>query len=283
MTNEGHKNNKMMVVLVAIMILNLLWIVFLAFVKQDGARAVETMKVGGKENMNMVKQLYTSDSYIAQQKTAIEQIVSQMWETVPTEETTPTEDTTVDATDTAGTLAIVEQAKKDWYFRGNKNARIMILEFSEMLCPYCQRQHANQVLEDVVEKYDGKVSAVFRHFIVHDAAKKISEAAECVWKVKWATAFYSFIDSAFTNIGKVDDAMMLSLAKTAGAWDISSCLTKGDFSATVDAQQTEGRTFGVTWTPGNVIIDTTTGKFVVVAGAYPIEKFVEEIDKLLAE
>jgi thioredoxin-related protein len=39
----------------------------------------------------------------------------------------------------------------------------------------------------------------------------------------------------------------------------------------------------VTGTPGNVIIDKQTGKFVLIPGAYPAEKFVEEIEKMKAK
>ena len=38
--------------------------------------------------------------------------------------------------------------------------------------------------------------------------------------------------------------------------------------------------FGISGTPGNVIIDRETWKFVVIPWAYPVEKFVEEIEKL---
>jgi thioredoxin-related protein len=41
--------------------------------------------------------------------------------------------------------------------------------------------------------------------------------------------------------------------------------------------------FGVSGTPGNVIVDKQTGKFILIPGAYPPEKFIEEIEKMKAE
>jgi predicted DsbA family dithiol-disulfide isomerase len=38
--------------------------------------------------------------------------------------------------------------------------------------------------------------------------------------------------------------------------------------------------FGVNGTPGNVIIDRETGKFELISGAYPVESFVEAINKM---
>jgi thioredoxin-related protein len=38
--------------------------------------------------------------------------------------------------------------------------------------------------------------------------------------------------------------------------------------------------FGVSGTPGNVIIDRETGKYNVLPGAYPAENFIEMINSM---
>jgi len=50
----------------------------LSFVKKDSAINIETLKVGGKQNMQEVKKLYESENYKNQQKQAIEQALSQL-------------------------------------------------------------------------------------------------------------------------------------------------------------------------------------------------------------
>jgi predicted DsbA family dithiol-disulfide isomerase len=60
-------------------------------------------------------------------------------------------------------------------------------------------------------------------------------------------------------------------------------LDSGKFKSKVDAQIQEWQEFGVTWTPGNVIVNSLNGEYVVVAWAYPVSKFVEEIDKMLSQ
>lgn len=40
--------------------------------------------------------------------------------------------------------------------------------------------------------------------------------------------------------------------------------------------------FGVTGTPGNVVVDTETGEYRVIAGAYPASEFVSNIDDMMA-
>jgi hypothetical protein len=42
-------------------------------------------------------------------------------------------------------------------------------------------------------------------------------------------------------------------------------------------------TFGVTGTPGNVLINNATGEYEVLSGAYPTPAFEAIIDKLLAK
>ncbi len=72
---ECKKNNYLLIIiiLVLILILNII-----SFFKKDSAMYLETLKVGGPENMEMVMQLYKSDSYVSQQTMAIEQALAQI-------------------------------------------------------------------------------------------------------------------------------------------------------------------------------------------------------------
>ncbi|USN57877.1 MAG: hypothetical protein H6767_06005 [Candidatus Peribacteria bacterium] len=42
-------------------------------------------------------------------------------------------------------------------------------------------------------------------------------------------------------------------------------------------------TFGITGTPGNVLINNETGEYEVLSGAYPTASFEDVIDRLLAK
>jgi len=72
---ECKKNNHLwiIIILALILVLNIL-----SFFKKDSAIYLETLKVGGPENMEMVKQLYKSETYVSQQTMAIEQALSQI-------------------------------------------------------------------------------------------------------------------------------------------------------------------------------------------------------------
>ena len=49
----------------------------------------------------------------------------------------------------------------------------------------------------------------------------------------------------------------------------------------IKSQMSEGEHFEITGTPSSVIINTKTGKYVTVVGAYPIEAFIEALKEVL--
>lgn len=50
----------------------------------------------------------------------------------------------------------------------------------------------------------------------------------------------------------------------------------------INASIQEGQTvFGINGTPGNVILDKQTGKYVIISGAYPFDKFDQELQNLM--
>lgn len=97
-TEKKYENMKMLVI--ALLVLNVLLGVYVAFFKHD-ALWLETMKAWGAANMAKAEQLYTSPAYVQQQKTTLDQILGSM--NAPT--VTPTADTT---TPTAGTTTPLE-------------------------------------------------------------------------------------------------------------------------------------------------------------------------------
>lgn len=97
MTTKKEENTKMIVIV--LLVLNLLLGVYIAFFKHD-ALWLETLKAGGHENMEMAKQLYSSPTYIQQQKATLDQILGSMNQAAakPTAaQPTPTTDTTTTA------------------------------------------------------------------------------------------------------------------------------------------------------------------------------------------
>lgn len=272
---------------VALLLLNFLLLLYIWFIKKDSYR-LENLKVWWRENMNLVQKLYKSDPYVSQQKSAIQQALSSFeWQAAQETDTSATTDTTNTETQTSQIdKSRLETIKSNSYLEWNKNARITILEFSELLCPYCKRQSDNKIMESLLKKYPSDVNTAFMHFIVHwEPAQKLAQAAECAWDLWWAKAFHSYIAQWF-DIEDKSEIGMTNLAKELWIKEtkFKECISSDRFISKITQNTQDGsQLFGVTWTPGNVIIDNEKWTFTLIAWAYPIEKFEEEINKILGK
>ncbi|MCF7835198.1 DsbA family protein [Candidatus Gracilibacteria bacterium] len=275
--------------IVALLAVNVLLTIFV-IVRKDPAVQLEELKAGGAENFAMVQELYSSDSYKLQQKATISQFLdsikgeSNLPEEINQE---PTNDLANDGTINQTMIDNLNEIKEIGYIQGDKDAQITILEYSDLVCPFCKRQSSQGTVEQVLDKYPGKVNRIFRQFPLvnlHPTAPKGSEAVECAGELGGSEMYYVYLEAAF-NLNEVNDDNLIKLSKDLGLNQdkFGTCLQSGKYKEKVDAQLAEGQGFGVSGTPGNLIINSANGKYELVAGAYPVEKFVEVIEKMLAE
>ncbi len=98
-------------------------------------------------------------------------------------------------------IAIDPVTETDHYF-GSKDAEIVIIEYSDLECPYCARFHTT--MHQVVEDYDGKVAWVYRHLplesIIHPNAYNKALAAECVAGLGNNDKYWKYIDNIFEKM-----------------------------------------------------------------------------------
>jgi predicted DsbA family dithiol-disulfide isomerase len=63
--------------------------------------------------------------------------------------------------------------------------------------------------------------------------------------------------------------------------EFKKCLDSSTYAGKVAADMQEWQTlFKVNWTPGNVLLNKKTGKFVVVSGAQPVSAFEQAITQI---
>lgn len=171
------------------------------------------------------------------------------------------------------------------HYRGNKDAEVVMIEYSDFECPYCNRFHPTML--QVMEEYGDKVAWVYRHFPLsfHPNAQPLAEASECVAAYGGSDAFWKFSDSVYEKMGdgsiygsnpeakKVNTEMMVSLATAAGAngAQVKTCIDSKEMSQKVKDSQAGGSKAGVTGTPGTIIV-SKKGGFDLVPGALPFEQ-----------
>lgn len=86
------------------------------------------------------------------------------------------------------------------HVRGNPNADIVIVEFSDTECPFCKQFH--ETMKRVMDEYggDGKVAWVYRHFPIpslHPKAQKQAEALECAAEQGGNEMFWKYTDKVY--------------------------------------------------------------------------------------
>lgn len=182
---------------------------------------------------------------------------------------------------------VLEKIKADSYIKGNKDAELIWLEYSDLECPYCGKLHNDGTPKEVENKYGDDIAMIFNHFPLnfHPNAQKGAEALECIADINGSDAMYKQIDESFAKYFKNDFSFtgFYDIAQAAGidVDAVKKCVDSGKYEQKVKDQSEFGaNTFGVTGTPGNVLINTTTGEYEVVSGAVPFSVIDSKIEKL---
>lgn len=181
---------------------------------------------------------------------------------------------------------------KDDHILGNPDAPVILVEFSDLECPFCKTFH--QTMKQVMEEYggDGKVAWVYKHFpidSIHPKARKEAAAAECAAKLGGAVKFWEYTDKVFeitpSNNG-LDPALLPKIAEEIGLKkdDFNSCLATSAESG-IDKQiqdnLDEGVALGVRGTPFTVIVTKDGVAPTPINGAQAFETVKAMIDAAL--
>jgi protein-disulfide isomerase len=159
------------------------------------------------------------------------------------------------------------------YIRGNKDAKVTLLEYSDLECPYCKTFH--ETVQQVMSAYPNDVRIVHRHFPLsfHVNAAKEAEAAECVAEQGGSDAYWKFIDAIYTRTTSNGTGFALDklapLAKEVGVdqTKFTSCLDTGKYTEKVNTDLSEGSAAGVSGTPTSFVLDEAGNVVETIPGA----------------
>lgn len=163
--------------------------------------------------------------------------------------------------------------------KGDINAPVTIVEWSDFECPFCARFY-QQTLSQIEEQYikTGKVKLVFRDFPLsfHPNAQKASEAAECA---NAQGKFWEMHDMLFEKGVQGGVATFKQYAKNLGidTNKFDNCLDSGQKASEISKDMQDGSAAGIRGTPGFII----NGQ--LVSGAQPFENFKAVIDAALSK
>jgi protein-disulfide isomerase len=252
----------------------------------DGYLALEYQKNGGKENYELITQAQRLQ--LEQQLPQIREFVNKAGSTNPTAPTGATP--TASAESKKLTPDELASIKKTAYIEGNKDAKITLVEYSDLECPFCIRQFKEGTIKKVSDKYASKVNSAFKNFrgVPHENAETEANALLCVGDIGGTEKYSSFYSKILersnggNGTGFSKDSL-IPLAKEIGVdgKKVQECMDSKKNIVRFDAETSEGRKLGVQGTPGTVVINNETGEYELIAGAYPVSEFERVIDKLL--
>jgi len=162
------------------------------------------------------------------------------------------------------------------HIRGNPDAAVTIVEFSDFQCPYCQNFH--NTLNQLMDDYPNDVRWVYKHFpldSIHSMARTAAEASECAAE---QGKFWEFTDRTF-ELSSLTRTSIDNIASQIGldADQFSSCVDNRKYKDKVETDYQLGIQSGVRGTPGNII----NGQ--LVSGALPIEQMTSIVEQILAK
>ena len=171
--------------------------------------------------------------------------------------------------------------------RGDANARVALIEYSDFQCPYCA-SFTRETLPKLTEAYieSGRVLLAFRHLpleALHSSARKAAEAAECAGRQQ---KFWPMHDLLFQHPKALDAPNLLAYGTQLGIDVVKyrTCLN-GEAAARVQGDLQTAEALSISGTPAFLIGTVQPDRRIKVearlSGAAPFERFQSEFDKLL--
>lgn len=188
----------------------------------------------------------------------------------------PTEEVT-------GTIRPVDETD---FIKGNPNAPIMIVEYSDYECPFCKAFHDTMNL--IMDEYgaSGNVAWAYRQFpILGPSSVRAAEAAYCVGKLGGSAAYFDFSDAVFereagsrTNMARLSDYASIAGVDVAA---FETCLESGEMQSRIDAALADGRAANIQGTPHSIVL--VGDQQAVISGAQPHSVVRGIIETLLTQ
>ena len=193
----------------------------------------------------------------------------------------PTQEQVRDTTSTVRPVATTDHIK------GNPDAPIKIVAYSDFECPFCQRFH--NTMNELMEKYEdsGEVAWVFRQFPLEQLhpvkAQAVAVASECANELAGNDGFWKFADRYFeltlTNNRTDTDVVIPQIAKEMGlnTTEFFACTKSGKYNEHIQADIANATETGGRGTPWSILI-APNGKTFPINGAQPLASIEQLIN-----
>lgn len=171
------------------------------------------------------------------------------------------------------------------HIKGNPDARVVIVEYSDTECRFCKLFH--ETMNELISEYEpSEVAWVYRNFPLQPGAPQQAEALECAAELAGNDGFWAYTDRLYEVTpldGQLPSGELAAIAEFVGLDEaaFTACLESGDVRERVERDFNEAAAAGGRGTPHNFILFGE--EQIPVGGAQPIEAMRGIIDQLLAQ
>ena len=170
---------------------------------------------------------------------------------------------------------------------GKENAPLVVVEYTDYQCPFCQRYHNDSFAQIKANFIDtGKVRYISRDFPLpfHENARRSATAARCAAE---QGKFWELRHTMIVNASQLQPDKLGGYAQSV-SMDVpkfQACVDSDKFRAAIDKDIAEGTAAGINGTPSFVIGRIENGKLqgVRMVGAAPYAQFESKIQEMLKQ
>jgi len=188
------------------------------------------------------------------------------------------------------TTAMRPVSKSRDHIRGNPEAPVTLVEYSDFECPFCKRFHVT--VKKLVEESGGQVKWVYRHFPLEELhpvkARREALAAECAAELGGNEAFWKFADRLYeltpSNNRTDVDTVLPRIAREIGLDEakFASCLGSARHDRRVQEDHDNATATGGRGTPWSIVV-SKRGKTYPLSGAQPYAAVKELVERARRE
>jgi len=168
-----------------------------------------------------------------------------------------------------------EAVRADAYHKGNKDAKVQIVEFADFECPACKAN--SPIINEVANLYGSKIVFYYRHFPLsqHQFSLVAARAAEAAGK---QGKFWEMHDKIFANQSILSNDLFYKLAKEIGLDEtqFKKDMASKEIKDIVAKDKKDAIALGVNATPTFYL----NGKKVEI---YSVDGWKKAIDKVLGQ
>lgn len=169
-------------------------------------------------------------------------------------------------------------------YRGNPDAKVVVVEFSDFQCPFCRR-HVQDTQPTLDEKFvdTGEILWVFKHFPlpIHPQAPAAGVAAECAANQDEFWEMHELLFERTADWSVSDPSpIFIQLAGELGldTETFTACLNDAAIAQRVEDDRNDGGAF-VQGTPTFIVLYDGQGS--IIPGALPVERFTDILQQVI--